>query len=144
MTALYQVGTVGLPVAFDLVTKTETYLEAKTKKEKRRSVFSKNERLRTLLRVCVHNEIQFSYVLADLWYASADNMKFIHRGLEKHFVLPLKENRKVASSEADHQQGRFVAVETLALPAGQTRKIWLEDVPFVLLLTKEGFTNKDG
>jgi len=144
VTAFYQVGTVGLPVAFDLVTKTETYLEAKTNKEKRRSALSKNERLRTLLRVCVHNELQFSYVLADLWYASADNMKFIHRGLEKHFVVPLKENRKVAVSEADQKQGRFVAVETLPLPASQTHEMWLEDVPFALLLTKEVFTNKDG
>jgi len=141
---LYQVGEVSLPVAFDLVTKTETYLDPKTRQEKRRSAVSKNERFRLLLRVCVQNEIEFSYVLADLWYASADNMKFIVLGLRKHFVLPLKENRKVAVSAADHKQGRFVAVETLDLPAGQTRQIWLEDVPFALLLTKEVFTNKDG
>lgn len=144
LTALYQVAGVSLPVAFDLVTKTEIYRDPKTNQEKRRSPTSKNERLRLLLRVCVQNEIQFSYVLADLWYASADNMKFIVRGLEKHFVLPLKENRKVAVSEADHKQGRFVAVETLDLPAGQTLKMWLEEVPFALLLTKEVFTNKDG
>ena len=70
LTAFYQVGTVGLPVAFDLVTKTETYLDPKTGQEKRRSTTSKNERFRMLLRISVQNEIQFSYVLADLWYAS--------------------------------------------------------------------------
>jgi hypothetical protein len=144
LTALYQVGAVSLPVAFDLVSKTETYLDAKTNKEKRRSPLSKNERMRTLLRVCVHNEIQFSYVLADLWYASAENMQFVVRDLKKHFVLPLKENRKVAVSAAEQKANRFVAVETLALPVGQTREIWLEDVPFALWLTKEVFTNKDG
>ena len=144
LTALYQVAGVSLPVAFDLVTKTETYLDPKTNREKRRSPVSKNERFRLLLRVCVQNEIQFSYVLADLWYASADNMKFVVLGLKKHFVFPLKENRKVALSAADQKQGRFVAVSTLDLPAGQTRQIWLEEVPFPLLLTKEVFTNKDG
>ena len=144
LTAFYQVGAVGLPVAFDLVTKTETYLNPKTCQEKRKSVLSKNERLRTLLRVCVQNELQFTYVLADLWYASADNMRFIHQGLDKRFVLPLKANRKVALSQADQKQDRFVAVDTLDLPAGQTRQIWLEEVPFALLLTKEVFTNKDG
>lgn len=53
LTAFYQVGTVGLPVAFDLVTKTETYLDPKTGKEKRRSTISKNERFRMLLRISV-------------------------------------------------------------------------------------------
>lgn len=144
LTAFYQVGTVGLPVAFDLVTKTEIYLDPKTGKEKRRSTISKNERLRMLLRISVHNEILFSYVLADLWYASAENMKFVVQELQKHFVFPLKANRKVALSAAEQKQGRFVAVETLELPAGQPRQIWLEEVPFALLLTKEVFTNKDG
>ena len=144
LTALYHVPGVSLPLAFDLVTKTETYLDPKTNKEKRRSSLSKHDRMPTLLRVCVHNEIRFSYVLADLWYASADNMKFIVVGLEKHFVLPLKENRNVALSEAEQKQGRFVAVDTLSLPVGQTRQLWLEDVPFPLLLTTEVFHNKDG
>jgi hypothetical protein len=144
LTAFYQVGAVGLPTAFDLVTKTEIYLDPKTGKQKRRSTISKNERFRMLLRISVQNGILFSYVLADLWYASAENMKFVVRELEKHFVFPLKHNRKVALSEADQKEGRFVAVETLDLPAGQPLKIWLEEVPFALLLTKEVFTNKDG
>ena len=144
LTAFYQVGAVGIPVAFDLVTKTETYREAKTGKEKRRSALSKNARFRTLLQVCVHNEIKFQSVLADLWYAAAENMKFLVRTLDKHFVLPLKSNRKVALSQAAQQQGQYVVVDTWAVLAGTTREIWLEEVPFALLLTKEVFTNKDG
>jgi hypothetical protein len=143
LTAFYQVGTVGIPVAFDLVTKTEVYREAKTGKEKRRSALSKNARFRTLLQVCVHNEIKSQYVLADLWYAAAENLKYIVRTLDKHFVMPVKSNRKVALSQAAQKQGQYVAVDTLALPAGTTREIWLEEVPFALLLTKGVFTNKD-
>lgn len=144
LTALYQVPGVSLPVAFDLVTKTETYLDAKTGQEKRRSPLSKHDRMRTLLRACVHNDIPFGYVLADLWFAAADNMKFIVLGLKKHFVFPIKENRTVAVSAEEQKKGRVVAVDTLDLPAGQTRQIWLEDVPFPVLLTKEVFHNKDG
>ena len=52
VTAFYEVGGVGLPVAFDLVTKTEFYLDPKTNKRKRKSAISKNARCRMLLRVC--------------------------------------------------------------------------------------------
>ena len=106
LTALYQVPGVSLPVAFDLVTKTELYLDPKTGKEKRRSPRSKHDRMRTLLRACVHHEIPFGYVLADLWFAAADKMKFIVLGLHKHFVFPVQENRTVALSAAAQQQGR--------------------------------------
>jgi hypothetical protein len=143
LTAFYATAQLKLPLAFDLVTKTESYLDPKTGKTKRRSRISKNERARMLLHICVHNQVQFTYVLSDLWYASADNMKYIHHVLHKHFVLPLKENRKVAVSRADQQRGQYVAVSTLDLPVGTTREIWLEDVDFPLLLTKEIFTNGD-
>lgn len=143
LTAFYATAQLKLPVAFDLVTKTETYVDAKTGKQKRRSSISKNARARMLLQICVHNQVQFTYVLSDLWYASADNMKYIHHSLHKHFVLPLKENRKVALSQTQQQHGQYVAVSTLDLPAGTTREIWLEDVDFPLLLTKEVFTNED-
>lgn len=144
LTAFYATTQVKLPLAFDLVTKTETYVDPKTGKTKRRSSLSKNERARMLLHICVHNQVRFTYVLSDLWYASADNMKYIHHVLHKHFVLPLKDNRKVALSRQAQQRGQFVAVGTLDLPVDTTREIWLEEVDFPLLLTKEVFKNGDG
>ena len=68
-----------------------------------------------LLRVAVHNQVLFQYVLNDLWYASADNMKFIKLDLKKDFIMPLKENRKVAVGETDNQRGPYAAVSTLDL-----------------------------
>ena len=144
LTALYQVGEVALPVAFDLVTKTEEYVDPKTGRRKRRSAITKNARYRMLLSLCVHNQVRFRYVLNDVWYASADNMKFIVHVLKKHLVMPLKENRKVALSLQDKQRGQYVAVNTLDLPAGTTRQVWLEEVDFPLLLVKQVFTNEDG
>ena len=48
LTALYQASAVSLPVAFDLVTKTQEYMDPKTKKLKRKSAIMKNERYRML------------------------------------------------------------------------------------------------
>ncbi len=67
LSALYQVGQVSLPIAFDLVTKTEAYIDAKSGDLKRRSTITKNERSRMLLRVAVHNQVKFRYMLNDSW-----------------------------------------------------------------------------
>jgi hypothetical protein len=143
LTALYHASAVSLPIAFDLVTKTEQYLDPKTNKRKRKSAITKNDRFRMLLRVAVHNQVQFKYVLNDVWFASAENMKFIKHQLKKEFVMPLKENRKLALSAAQKQLGQYVTVTTLEPAAGTTQQIWLEEVDFPLSLTKEVFTNKD-
>ena len=96
------------------------------------------------MRVAEHNQVTFKYVLNDGWFASSENMKFIKQELQKEFVMPLKENRKVARTDAQKQLGQYVTVSTLELAAGTTLQIWLEEVDFPLALTKEVFTNKDG
>ncbi len=143
LTALYHASEVSLPVAFDLVTKTLEYTDPKSKKRKRKSAITKNERYRMLLRVALHNQVKFKYVLNDVWFASADNMKFIKHTLHKEFVMPLKENRKVAVSLEQKQIGQYTAVNTLEFQAGATRQLWLEEVDFPLLVVKEVLTNED-
>lgn len=144
VSANYQIGDVCLPLAFDLVTKTEIYIDEKTGDLKRRSVISKNERFRMLLRVCVHNQVKFRYVLNDSWFASAENMKFVKRDLRREFVMPLKDNRKVALSLDGQRKGHFKKVSLLDLQVGVPTQIWLEDVSFPLHLIKEVFKNEDG
>jgi hypothetical protein len=144
LTAFYATETFSLPVAFDLVTKTEFYLDPKTGNQKRRSTLTKNAPYRMLLQICVHNQIKFRYVLNDSWYSAADNMNFIRLDLNKDFVMPLKANRKVAESEQDKQASRYVTVSTLDSPEGETREVWLEDVDFPLLLARQVFINEDG
>ena len=144
LSALYVTDQGALPVAFDLVTKVEAYVDEKTGNLKRRSSISKNERYRMLLRVVVHNQIKFRYVVNDSWYSSSDNMKLIKRDLRREFVMPLKSNRKVALSLSEKARGQYQAVSQLELPLDATREVWLEEVPFSLLLTKQVFTNEDG
>src|SRR5215208_1350318 len=144
LTAFYQVGEVGLPVAFEIVTKTDTYFDTKKQVTKRRSQQTKNALYRQLLQVCVHNQLKFRYVLNDSWYASADNMKFVHLNLKKDFIFAIKENRKVALSLEDKKAGRYQAVKNVNLPEEEAQEVWLEEVPFALLCVKQVFKNDDG
>jgi len=144
ITALYHSQGISLPVAFALIAKTEHYIDKKDGKKKRRSPTSKNEYYRQLLQQAVDNQIPFRYVLNDVWYASAENMRFVKHTLKKEFVMPLKANRKVALSLADKQQGRYVRVDTLVLEPNTITTIYLEDVAFPLLLAKQVFVNEDG
>jgi hypothetical protein len=144
MSALYHSAGTSLPVGFELISKTEHYLDPKDGKEKRRSKIGKNELYQNLLKQAVRNQISFKYVLNDVWFASADNMMFVKHDLKKHFVMPLKSNRKVALSLADKRHGRFVSVDTLDLQENAVQKIYLEGVDFLLLLVKQVFENEDG
>jgi len=144
MSALYHSAGASLPVGFELISKTEHYVDPKDGKEKRRSKIGKNELYQNLLTQALRNQISFKYVLNDVWFASADNMMFVKHDLKKHFVMPLKSNRKVALSLADKRHGRFVSVDTLDLQENAVQKIYLEGVDFLLLLVKQVFENEDG
>ena len=144
LTALYHSQGVSLPVAFHLIAKSEAYLDEKSGKHKRRSPTTKNENYRQMLQVCLRNGLRFRYVLNDSWYAAADNMRFVRHELNRHFIMALKSNRKVALSAQNKSQGCYQTVSTLDLPEGSVREIHLESVDFPLLLTQQIFTHEDG
>ena len=68
-----------IPVAFECVKKNESYIDPKTGKTKRKSSITKNELMQQMITQCIHNQLKFRWVLADSWFASSDNMLFIHR-----------------------------------------------------------------
>ena len=144
VTALYHSQAVSLPVGFVLVAKTEYYIDKKDGQQKRRSPVSKNEHYRGLLRQALDNQLPFKYVLNDVWFASAENMRYVKQDLHKDFVMPVKANRKVALSRADQQQRRYVRVDTLPLEPNVTYEVYLEEVDFPLRLIKQVFVNEDG
>jgi hypothetical protein len=147
LTALYQSGEVSLPVAFQLIAKTEDYIDAKSGQSKRRSPQTKNEYYRAMVATCVRNQLRFRYVLNDSWYASVDNMKLVKGELERDFIMAgalwAKSNRKVALSATDKAAGKFQTVSTLVLPEGTVCEVWLEGLAFPLRFTKQVFTNED-
>jgi hypothetical protein len=135
---------VSLPVGFQLVAKTEQYVDKKDGKTKRRSPISKNEHYQALLRQAHNNRVLFRFVLNDVWYASAENMMFVKHELERDFIMPLKTNRKVALSEVDKRQGRYVRVDAGPIEVGETQIVYLEGVDFPLVLCRQLFVNEDG
>jgi hypothetical protein len=144
MTTLYHSREISLPVGFTLVAKAHYYIDKKDGKQKRRSPVGKNEYYRAMVSQAATNQIPFKYVLNDVWFASAENMKYVKHTLKKNFVMPIKTNRKVALSLADKQQGRYRRVDTLELVPNAVQEIYLEGLDFPLAGVKQVFVNGDG
>lgn len=143
LNALYHSGEVSIPVDFRLIRKPIQFCDVATRQVKRASEVTKNELLQDMFLRCVHNRLKFRYVLMDSWFAAKGNFDLI-RAQGKHFVAVLKDNRLVALSAADKQQGRFVRVDSLGLADKQAVRGWLKGFDHEVLLVGRVFTNKDG
>ena len=142
LTALVNTKETSLPCAVEFVKKDKKITDSKTGKTKRQSSKTKNEMYREMLRHCDRN-INFDYVLNDSWYSSAENMELIKGELKRNFIMGLKSNRTVALSEKDKAQKKYVGIGLLELEQ-QPVEVWLEELDFPLLLTKQVFKNEDG
>lgn len=143
--SLAETDYLSIPVAYEVIRKTEEWYDKKSKKVKLRSPITKNEivrqRLQTLQR---DNKVKFKYVLWDTWFSSAQNFNFVHYELKKQFIAALKSNRLVALSEEDRRQGKFQRVDELNIQAFEAIPVWLKGMDFSIKLTKQIFINKDG
>lgn len=145
LNALYYTQGILLPVGFQPIQKTETVMDKKTGKTKKKAARTKNEYLRELLSIAIlENRIKCRWVLTDVWYSGNDNMEYIKFELHKEFILPIKSNRLVALSEAEKHKGQFRRVEELAMSEHTALKVYLKDLPFPVLLVKRIFKNEDG
>ncbi len=143
LNALYHSGGVSIPVDFRLIRKPLQFCDVVTRQVKRMSEVTKNSLLQDMFLRCVHNRLKFRYVLMDSWFAAKDNFELI-LAQGKHFVAVLKDNRLVALTETDKQQGRFVRVDSLRLADKQAVRGWLKGFDHEVLLVGRVFTNKDG
>ena len=139
---IYYSGNVSLPIAYEIVHKPISYCDLKSHTEKRKSEVSKNYLFRQMLAVAIQNKVVFSYVLADIWYAASENMKYIVHDLDRNFLMPVKRNRLVALSKDEWINKKFVHIEDLQWQ-GDTQLIWMKGVNFPLIAHKQIFTNKD-
>lgn len=142
LSALVEVGGMKLPVGVEFVKKDTWAIDPKTGKNKRKASITKNELFRKMLREC-NGKFYFDYVLADCWYSSVENMICCKEELKRNFIMALKSNRKVALSKKNKENKDYISIETLQ-PGQQTVEIWLEELDFPLLLTKQVFKNENG
>ncbi|MGI8545650.1 MAG: IS701 family transposase [Aridibacter sp.] len=141
---LYHNQDISLPLGFELVAKTEAYLDKKTQETKRCSPITKNEMARSMILQAVKNGVLFRFVLFDIWFASAENLMFIKHDCQKDVICPIKGNRKVALSLDDKINGRYQTVSTLEIKPNAELEIYFQGVDFPCKLIKQVFTNEDG
>lgn len=141
LSAFVESGGMRLPCAVEFVKKDKWELNNKTGKQKRVASKTKNELFREMIGEC-SDRFRFDYVLTDSWYASVENMKEIKELLHSNFIMALKNNRKAALSKAAKTAKDYISISSLQ-PGRQTVEIWLEELDFPLLLTKQVFKNED-
>jgi hypothetical protein len=144
LSALYLSQGTSLPVAFELIKKTVLVADPKTGKDKWQSPRTKNEYARDMIASVTRKQIPFRYVLADSWFSSAENMVFIKHKAKKDFILSLKGNRKVALSPAHKKYGQWTPLSSLNLDPDAVQTVYLESVPFPVVVSSQIFTNEDG
>lgn len=130
-----------VPVGYELITKPLMYSELKTRKFKRKSEKTKNELMQTMIEQCIKNQLRFRYILADSWFASADNMRFIDRK-KKFFIFDMKTNRNACLSEKDRNAGNWTRIDQLNIADDTPVQVWLKDLEIPVLLIKQTFKNK--
>ena len=81
LTAFYNSEKAGqilrLPIGFRVIAKTEEYVDEKSGETKRKSEKTKNEMMQEMIKQEIQNQVKFRYILADSWYSSAENMRFV-------------------------------------------------------------------
>ena len=130
-----------VPLDFEVVKKLEYKVDFEGKAF-RDQVKTKHEILEQILSFAVQNDVPFKWVLFDIWYGSAANMRLVKLDLGKEFITPLKENRKVKLVEG--KETLFTAVSKLELEEGKPYLARLESVPFDMVILKLVFKHEDG
>jgi len=144
LSGMVRYGEFALPIAFEAIRKDLYFCDLEDKKEKRRSSITKNELFRKMLQQTLKNQIKFEYILADNWFGAKDNMNFMHYNLEKKFIFGIKSNRLIALSESERKKGQYQNINSLHFEDEETKRVWLKDLSFPVILLKKVFKNGNG
>jgi len=145
LSCLYHAKGHSVPVGFQPIEKSIGYTGKKKSEGKRTSPVTKNQLFRDMLGVCVwQNQLKFTWVVNDVWFASSENMKFIKLKVKKEFVMPIKSNRLIAFSKTQKRAGEWQQVQQAELEPNTVYQVWLKGVDqFPVSLVKQVFANKD-
>ena len=144
LTVMVRYGDISFPISYEVIKKDIPYCDLKTKKERRKSSTTKNTHFRNMLAQAKQNQIKFQYVLADNWFSSKENMRYIHYDLNKLFIMGLKANRGLAMTEQDKENSNYQRLESIGLEDGIAKQVYLKDVDFPVQVLKQTYDNKDG
>jgi hypothetical protein len=129
---------ISIPLSYEIIKKTEAYMDKKSGKNKLRSPITKNQLLRDNLDILTFkNSVKFKYILADKWFGSNENMDFIDNNLNKKFIFPVKKNRLVALSKDDKINGKYVNISSINMSSCDSRLVYFKDCETLIKLTKQ-------
>ena len=111
-----------VPIAVETIKKTTRFCDVKTKKEKRASPVTKNELMQRMILQSISNGLIFKYILADTWFASSENMRFI-TSKNKFFMFDLQSNRLASLSEDNRKKGSWTNISELDIPNNAPVKV---------------------
>ena len=135
---------ISIPLAYEIVTKTEKVWSKEYRKDVKKSLFTKNEIMQDKLYILHnHNEVKYKYILFDKWFASIKNLVFIEEELKKKFVCPIKSNRKIALTKEEKNKGKYVNISSIDIEGGSSRLIYLEGYERPLRLITQVVKNGD-
>jgi hypothetical protein len=147
LTAFYpsenEQGKIQTPIDYQITAKTKLETDAKTGKERRASEKTWNEMMREMTALELQKRVEFGYILADSWFCSNENMRFIQKK-KKIFIFEMKDNRLAALNEQERRKGQFVRIDQMDIPEGTPVPIYLKDLHFQVNLYRQVFKNKDG
>lgn len=142
ITAAAMFETITVPICYELIDKTHVYQdEADNNKLKRKSNCNKNKRFKRLIDQAISCNLQFDYILADNWFGSKDNLKYIHYDTSKKFIIGIKSNRLAAICP---NTNKLTRVSELAIESGTSTTVYLKGLDFPVQLLKQTFKNEDG
>jgi len=124
---------VRIPIGYQIIAKTEVYIDKKDNKEKRRSEKTKNELMREMINAQIRNQVKFRYVLADSWFCSNENMEFVEKK-GKIFIFEIKENRLAATSKEAKEKGDLERIDQMRIPEDKPMLVWLKGMKRPVLL----------
>ncbi|MRN51395.1 transposase, partial [Brucella sp. 10RB9214] len=145
ISALIHVGDANIPVGFEVQTKENFVVEkdkAGRERLKRKARYTINELARKLVLKIIKNFSSFDYVVADRYFASKDNLRFFNKH-KLSYVIGIANNRLVAKSKANALAGNYCRLDELGLLENETIKIYLKDIKYSLVVTRQVFKNGD-
>jgi hypothetical protein len=129
------------PLDYKIVTKTEAEFDHEKQQFIRQQDQDKNSIFREILWNAKLNNVKFKFVVADKWYASAENMKFIRNKIGAHFVMPIKSNRNIKL--LDDTKSDYVAISEIALEPERLYRAKLKGLSTQVWVMKIIFKNED-
>ncbi len=130
-----------IPVDQQIITKTDFYIDNKTKQKKRRSIRSKNEYSREMLNN-VNSKVKgnYSHILSDSWFCSKQNIEYIDKTLKSKFILGIKSNRLIKLNDDTHTS-TYKSLNKADIEPEKIYRIKLKGLDVPLILLKKVFKN---